>query len=70
MPDPEARAITALREQLQALARDVAVLRQQPVDASLPEGMSAREVDAAFRSIRESAAEGNGAADVEEGAGI
>jgi serine O-acetyltransferase len=71
MPDPTSQAITALREQLQGLAHDMAELRQRPVAEALPRGLSAREIEAAFRALRESAAGGaNGLAELVEGGGI
>ena len=70
LPDPTSQAITALREQVRALAADVAALRRLPATESLPRGLTAAEIEAAFRSIRESAAPLNGHADLVEGGGI
>jgi serine O-acetyltransferase len=71
IPDPAAQAITALHGQVQGLARDLAELRQRPVDEALPAGMTAREIAAAFRALRESAADdGDGAPELGEGGGI
>jgi len=70
LPDPDARAITALRDQVQALAREVAELRHRPVEAAPPAGLSAADIERAFRAVRESAADGIGDARVDEGAGI
>jgi serine O-acetyltransferase len=69
MPDPTSQAITALREQVQCLGRELAELRQQPVTESLPLGLSALEIEAAFRSIRDSAAPVGGP-ELVEGGGI
>ncbi len=70
IPDPTAQAIVALREQVQGLARELAEVRQRPIVAALPAGMNAREIEAAFRAIRESAMPANGDAELVEGAGI
>jgi serine O-acetyltransferase len=70
MPDPTSQAITALREQVRSLAEEVAVLRQRPVAEALPRGLSARDIEAAFRALRESAAPPNGHAEMVEGGGI
>lgn len=70
IPDPAARAITALHEQVRELAREVAELRQQPVFVAVPRGLTPEQVEQAFRSLSEGAEEprGNGGAD--PGAGI
>ncbi len=70
LPDPTSQAITALRGQVQSLARELAELRERPVAEVVPIGLSAREVEAAFRALRESAAPPNGHVDLTEGAGI
>jgi len=71
LPDPTARAITALREQVQGLARELAEVRQRPVETALPEGLSTADVDEAFRSIREDAGDVHATVpDLREGAGI
>ncbi len=71
IPDPTAKAITALHEQLQELARELAELRQRPVTVPLPKGLTPEEVAAAFRAIQASAEdEPAGDADVSDGAGI
>ncbi|MBI5168678.1 MAG: serine O-acetyltransferase [Candidatus Eisenbacteria bacterium] len=53
LPDPTARAITALHDQVGRLAREIAELRQRPVELVLPRGASQADIEAAFRSIRE-----------------
>jgi serine O-acetyltransferase len=53
IPDPTARAITALHEQLQALGREVAELRQRPVELSIPEGLTMEQIEEAFRVMSE-----------------
>ena len=70
IPDPTARAITALHEQVGELARELAELRQQPVFVAVPRGLTAEQVEQAFRSMSEPLEEprGNGGAD--PGAGI
>ncbi len=70
IPDPTARAIVALREQVEGLARELAEVRQRPVVAALPPGMTAREIEAAFRAIRESAVPPPARTELVEGAGI
>lgn len=70
LPDPTSQAITALREQVRALAGEVAGLRQRPLAEVLPSGLEARDVEAAFRALRESAAPPNGHAELAEGGGI
>jgi len=60
IPDPTARAITALHEQVQELAREISDLRQQPVFVAVPRGLTAEQVEQAFRSMSESAEEGDG----------
>ena len=71
IPDPAARAITALHEQVRELAREVAELRQQPVFVAVPRGLTPEQVEQAFRSLSEGAEEprANGAA-ADPGAGI
>ena len=71
IPDPTARAITALHAQVRELGREVAELRQQPAFVAVPRGLTAEQVEQAFRSMRESLEEprGNGAA-TDTGAGI
>ncbi|HVP39322.1 MAG TPA: serine O-acetyltransferase [Candidatus Saccharimonadales bacterium] len=51
MPDPTARAITALHEQIQKLAREVAELRQRPVEEAVPQGLTREEVEEVFRAM-------------------
>jgi serine O-acetyltransferase len=71
MPDPTAKAITALHEQIQQLARELADLRQRPVSAPLPRGLTPEDVAAAFRAIEASAEDApRHAPDVSDGAGI
>ncbi len=71
LPDPTARAITALHEQLQALAREVAEVRQRPVDIVLPPGLTRADIEEAFRAIAEDAEDARATAgDFREGAGI
>jgi serine O-acetyltransferase len=71
IPDPTAKAITALHEQVQELAREVAEVRRKPVVVALPTGMSLQEVEGAFRALSRSAedAHANGH-DFAEGSGI
>jgi serine O-acetyltransferase len=71
IPDPTARAITALHEQVGELAREVAELRQQPVFVAVPRGLTADQVEQAFRSMSEPLEEsrGNGGTS-DPGAGI
>ena len=71
MPDPTSKAITALHEQMEELAREVAELRQRPVAAAVPRGLSLREIEQVFRAIGESAADTTDhGSDFEQGAGI
>ncbi len=71
LPDPTARAITALHEQLQGLAREVAELRQQPVEIVLPRGLTRGDIEEAFRAIRDVEDDALATApDYLEGAGI
>ncbi len=71
LPDPTARAITALHEQVGTLARELAELRQRPVELVLPRGLTAAEIEAAFRSIREADDDARATAmELWEGAGI
>jgi serine O-acetyltransferase len=71
IPDPTARAITALHEQVQELARGISDLRQQPVFVAVPRGLTAEQVEQAFRSMSESAEEsGDGGEQPDPGAGI
>ena len=72
MPDPTARAITALHEQVLELAREVAELRHQPVEEPLPAGATRAELERTFRALSRSAS-GAGpqeAPDHEAGGGI
>ncbi|HVP14695.1 MAG TPA: serine O-acetyltransferase [Terriglobales bacterium] len=55
IPDPTAKAITALHEQVEELAREVAELRQRPVAVAVPRGLTLKEVEQAFRAMSESA---------------
>ena len=69
IPDPAARAITALHEQVEELAREVAELRQQPVLVAVPRGLTAEQIEQAFRSMQET--EGpDGGEDFDRGGGI
>ena len=70
IPDPTARAITALHEQVGSLARQVAELRQQPVFVAVPRGLTAEQVEQAFRSMSEPAEEPRGDGASDPGAGI
>ena len=70
LPDPDARAITALREQVQGLARELAELRHRPVEPVLPPGWTAGDIERAFQAVRESAEGEDGRGEVDEGAGI
>ncbi|HUK63529.1 MAG TPA: serine O-acetyltransferase [Dongiaceae bacterium] len=71
IPDPTARAITALHEQVQELAREVADLRQQPVFVAVPRGLTAEQVEQAFRSMSDSSDEpGGNDGTADPGAGI
>ncbi|MFN8589450.1 MAG: serine O-acetyltransferase [Candidatus Eisenbacteria bacterium] len=71
LPDPTARAITALHEQVRTLAREIAELRHRPVELVLPRGLGAADIEAAFRSIREADDDARATAlDLLEGAGI
>ena len=71
LPDPTARAITALHEQLQGLAREVAEVRKRPVDIVLPAGLTRADIEEAFRSIRDDADDARATAtDFREGGGI
>jgi serine O-acetyltransferase len=71
IPDPTARAITALHGQVQELAREVAELRQRPVAVAVPRGLTLREIEQAFRAMSESAEEARDqGADLDQGAGI
>ncbi len=60
IPDTTAKAITVLHEQLQELSREVAELRQRPVPALIPPGLTAAEVEKLFRALSESAEEARG----------
>ena len=53
MPDPTGRAISALHEQVQALARELAEVRQRPSEIVLPPGLTRADIEEAFRSLRE-----------------
>ena len=71
IPDPMARAITALHEQVQELAREVSDLRHQPVFVAVPRGMTAEQVEQAFRSMNDSAGDtGDAGKEPDPGAGI
>ncbi len=71
LPDPTARAITALHEQVQGLAREVAALRQQPVEIVLPRGLTRADIEEAFRAMATDAADARATApELEAGAGI
>ncbi len=70
IPDPTAQAITALHEQVEELAREVAELRQRPVAVAVPRGLTLREVEEAFRAMSESAAERGDGGEFEQGGGI
>jgi serine O-acetyltransferase len=70
IPDPTARAITALHEQVGSLARQVAELRQQPVFVAVPRGLTAEQVEQAFRSMSDPAEEPRGDGASDPGAGI
>lgn len=71
LPDPTARAITALHEQLQALAREVAEVRQRPLDIVLPPGLTRADIEEAFRAIRDDADDARATAtEFREGGGI
>jgi serine O-acetyltransferase len=71
IPDPTARAITALHEQMEELAREMAELRQQPVFVAVPRGLTPEQVEQAFRAMSVSAGDA-GAEDArpDPGAGI
>ncbi len=68
IPDPTARAITALHEQVGELAREVAELRQQPVLVAVPRGLTAEQIEQAFRAMAEG--DGEEAPDFDRGGGI
>ena len=70
IPDPTAKAITALHEQVRELGREVAELRQRPVAVAVPRGLTLREVEQAFRSMSESAEARANGGDQDQGAGI
>jgi serine O-acetyltransferase len=71
IPDPVAKAVTALHEQLQELSREVAELRNRPVQAVLPPGMTLADVEQAFRAMSESAEDSYPTAQsFDEGGGI
>jgi serine O-acetyltransferase len=70
IPDPTARAITALHEQVGELAREVAEMRQQPVFVAVPRGLTAEQVEQAFRSMSDSAGDDGGDGEPDPGAGI
>jgi serine O-acetyltransferase len=55
IPDPVAKAITALHEQVHDLARQIAELHHRPVHIAVPAGLSPAEVEEAFRTVGESA---------------
>ncbi|MFI5372009.1 MAG: serine O-acetyltransferase [Candidatus Eisenbacteria bacterium] len=70
MPDATAKAITALHEQLQGLARELAELRHQPVATALPAGLTSEEIEQAFRAISASAEDRPARIEMGDGAGI
>ncbi len=70
LPDPTARAITALHDQVEELAREVAELRQRPVAVAVPRGLTLAEVERAFRAMSEGAESARDGDDFEKGAGI
>jgi len=71
IPDPTARAITALHEQVQELAREVAELRQRPVAAAVPSGMTPEEIEQVFRAMSDNLdVNGPGGREPDPGAGI
>lgn len=71
LPDLTARAITALHDQVLSLAREIAEMRQRPVDAVLPPEPARSGIEEAFRSIREGAAGADGESRAfDEGGGI
>jgi len=70
IPDPTAKAITALHEQVRELGREVAELRQRPVAVVVPRGLTLREVEQAFRSMSESAEARADGGEQDQGAGI
>jgi hypothetical protein len=56
---------------MQELARELAEVRQRPVAVTMPQGISPRDVEEAFRALRESAAPaGNGHGEFTAGSGI
>jgi serine O-acetyltransferase len=71
LPDPVARAITALHEQVQELERQVGELRHRPVSVALPPGLSWADVEQAFKAMSDSAAQAAArASSFDDGAGI
>ena len=72
LPDLTAKAIAALHEQVQDLAREIAALRQRPVVAAPPPpGMTTDEVEGAFRALDRSAKDASERAQpFDHGAGI
>ena len=71
IPDPTARAITALHQQVQELAREVADLRQRPVAVAVPRGLTLQEVDQVFKAMSESAeTAGESGNEFDQGGGI
>jgi serine O-acetyltransferase len=71
IPDPTAKAITALHEQVEELARELAELRHQPVSVSVPAGLTRREVDQVFRTLSASAEDaGSDGQHFDQGGGI
>jgi serine O-acetyltransferase len=71
MPDPTARAITALHEQVQGLARELAEVRQRPSVITVPAGLTSADIEEAFRSIREGAEDARATAvEFDSGEGI
>jgi len=69
IPDPTARAITVLHEQVQELAREMAALRQRPVSEVVPPGLTPREVEEVFQALSESAENSRSDAGPFEGGG-
>ena len=72
LPDVTGKAISALHEQLTELSREVAELRQRPVQLVVPAGLTFDEVEQAFHAIGVSA-EGrtrNRSQDFDGGSGI
>lgn len=71
LPDLTGKAITALHEQVQELAREVADLRKAPVLSVTSSSLTPQEVEDAFRAILQSAEGGSDAGkSFDQGAGI